>query len=607
MALDTGPFHFRGGRAYNRAVETLGRQIVLSLTLVLGAASVNAQAPASIAIYPLKDIRAGQKGIGKTVFSGMRVEDFQVEILGVLENLGPRESIILARLSGGPLANTGVLQGMSGSPVYIEGKLVGAVALSFPQSKEPIAGIRPIEDMLRVDPRAPRAPRAAPAPRAAAEDPRARTVIASAGAAVPRLEEIATPVSFAGFTAATLEHFAPQLRTMGLDPRQGVSGGGTPADGLGDARTLQPGAMISVQLISGDLNVGADGTVTHIDGDRLYAFGHRFLAEGTTELPFARSEVLALLPNLASSFKISAAREWMGTITADRSAAISGITGRSANLIPIEIRVGQTTYRMRMIQDRVMTPLLTQMAIFSSIDATQRALGAQSYAIDGRLEFDGGNVRIDDVYSGDIAVAAFAAAGVSSSLSFALQSGFDALKLKSVKLDIGVVESKTQRQIVDLIAPRVARPGEEIEVTAVFAGQNGAETASRVRYRVPVGAPAGPIFLTISDATQANLTEFQQAVGTPQKSTQQVLTLLNGLRSNTKAYLRVWRNEPSYTVEGRDLPAPPPSLALLLNRAQAGLSSAVTSRGAKLAELEISAGPGLVVIGNKTVQVEVKE
>ncbi len=579
----------RHDRAYNKAVERL---LATTLTaVVLCAVPGHAQISAPPAIFPLKDIRAGQTGTGKTVFAGTRVEDFQVEILGVLENLGPRESIILARLSGGPLANTGVMQGMSGSPVYIGGKLVGAVALSFPQSKEAIAGIRPIEDMLRVDP----------------NPPRARTTIASAGTANPRMEEIATPVSFSGFTPATLDHFAPQLRKMGLDPRQGVSGGGTPGAALGDPRTLQPGSMISVQLISGDLNVGADGTVTHIDGDKVYAFGHRFLAEGTTEMPFARSEVLALLPNLASSFKISTAREWMGTITSDRSSAISGVTGRSANLVPIEIKVGPNTYRMRMIQDRIMTPLLTQMAIYSSIDATQRALGAQSYAVNGQLEFDGGGVRIDDVYSGDIAVAAFASAGVSQSLSFALQSGFDALKLKNVRLDIDVVESRTQQQIVDLIAPRTTRPGEEIEVTAVFAGQNGAETTRKVRYRVPVGAPAGPLFLTVSDATQTNLVEFQQAVGTPQKSPQQVLSLLNGLRSNTKAYLRVWRNEPSYTVEGRDMPAPPPSLALMLNRAQAGLTSTVTSRGAKLAELEISPGSGLVVTGNKTVQVEVKE
>jgi hypothetical protein len=204
---------------------------------------------AAPAIFPLKDVRAGQRGIGRTVFNGSRVEEFQVEILGVLENLGPRESIILARLKGGPLENTGVMQGMSGSPVYIDGKLVGAVAMGFPLSKEAIAGIRPIEDMLRVD------PGAAPARNVASASPPPRRRPFFAGET--RLEEIATPVSFSGFTGATLDHFAPQLREFGWDPRQGISGGGAPSDRLGDPRQLEPGSMISVQLLSGDMSVGA--------------------------------------------------------------------------------------------------------------------------------------------------------------------------------------------------------------------------------------------------------------------------------------------------------------------------------------------------------------
>src|SRR5882757_1742596 len=195
----------------------------------LGFASIGFAAPD---IFPLKDVRAGQHGVGRTVFSGTKVEDFQVEVLGVLENLGPRQSIILARLSGGPLASTGVMQGMSGSPVYIDGKLVGAIALSFPLSKEAIAGIRPIEDMLRVMPQ--------PARTIAQAAPRRRPFVAGGNA----LEEIATPVSFTGFTPAALEHFAPQLRQMGLDPRQGVSGGGSIPARLGDPRKLDRKSVV---------------------------------------------------------------------------------------------------------------------------------------------------------------------------------------------------------------------------------------------------------------------------------------------------------------------------------------------------------------------------
>jgi SpoIVB peptidase S55 len=546
-------------------------------------------------IFPLKDVRAGQHGVGRTVFSGTKVEEFQVEVLGVLENLGPRESIILARLSGGPIANTGVMQGMSGSPVYIDGKLLGAVAMSFPQSKEAIAGIRPIEDMLRVPPQA--------VQRLAAAAPRRRPFIAGE----TRLEEIATPVSFTGFTSAALEHFAPQLRQMGLDPRQGVAGGGSIPDRLGDPRQLEPGSMISVQLISGDMTVGADGTVTAIDGDRLYAFGHRFLDEGSTDLPFARAEVLALMPNLSSSFKISTAREWMGSITSDRDTAVSGLTGRQASLIPVQIRVGSNTYRMRLVQDRVMTPLLMQMALFSAIDSTERSVGGQTFSVRGQLDFEGGPVRIDDVYSGDVAVAVIASAGIGAPIAFALQSGFDALKLKSVSLDVAPVERRRQQQVVDLMAARTVHPGEDLELTVIMAGENGQETSRRIKYRVPIGTQPGTLNFTIADSTSTNVIEFQSAVATPQHSPQQVLSLLNGLRTNTKAYVRVWRAEPSYTVEGRDIPDPPPSLAMLLTRAQAGTANLVNTRGAKVAELEVAGAAGSVVTGTKTIQVEVKE
>src|SRR6478609_489330 len=158
---------------------------------------------------------------GRTVFSGNRVEDFQVEILGVLENIGPKQSLILARLSGGPLEKTGVMQGMSGSPVYIDGKLVGAVAMAFQFAKEPIAGIRPIEEMLES------APVRRPDIRASLNDRSLTERLPKIENAPDRPVDITTPLSLTGFTRATVEQFAPALRAIGLEPRQGVSGGRT--------------------------------------------------------------------------------------------------------------------------------------------------------------------------------------------------------------------------------------------------------------------------------------------------------------------------------------------------------------------------------------------
>ena len=565
---------------YNKAVP---------LRRLIAAALITCALQAAPAIFPLKDVRAGQRGVGRTVFSGVKIEEFQVEVLGVLENIGPRESIILARLKGGPLENTGVMQGMSGSPVYIDGRLAGAVALGFNYSKEAIAGIRPIEEMLRVDPDV-----------KLASLPRRSQFQAGDG----KLEEIATPVSFAGFTAATLDHFGAQLRTLGLDPRQGVSGGGTPAGAMGDPKLIEPGSMISVQLLSGDMSVGADGTVTYVDGNRIYAFGHRFLAGGSSDLPFARSEVLALLPNLSASFKISSAREWMGSITQDRNTAVSGLLGRRAAMVPVDIKVGANAYHMNMIQDRVMTPLVAQMAVFSAIDETERSIGASTFSVRGHIDFDGGSVNVDNVYSGDVSVAAFAAQGVGTPLSYALSSGFDALKLKGVSLEVAPVARRSQIQIASLAGPRQVRPGEAVELMITLAGENGVEKIEKVKYQIPIGTIPGLVYFTAADASSTNLQESQSSAQL--HSPAQVLGYLNSLRTNTKAYVRVWRAETAYNIEGRDLPGPPPSVALILTHEQTAPNGLLNWRGSKLAELEVAAGEN-VVSGSKTIQVEVKE
>src|SRR5260370_23397123 len=240
------------------------------------------QLSAATACLTLKDVKAGMRGIGKTVFSGDRIEDFQVEILGVLENIGPKESLILARLSGGPLGSVGVMQGMSGSPVYIDGKLIGAVAMAFPFSKEPIAGIRPIADMLAWG-------AGKPVPRAAirlngtdvlaALPKRSETTVGAS-----KMIDIVTPVSFGGFTREAIERFAPQLRALGLEPMQGVSGGGRMPVAMGARSALKPGSMISVQLVKGDLSIGAYGTVTHQDGMRDIPFGLRIISRGPPAL-----------------------------------------------------------------------------------------------------------------------------------------------------------------------------------------------------------------------------------------------------------------------------------------------------------------------------------
>lgn len=580
------------------------------------AAAVSVCALWGAEFFPLAALRPGLKGTGKTVFSGTRIEEFQVEILGVLENVGPKQSLVLARLSGGPLESAGVLQGMSGSPVYVDGKLLGAVAMAFPFAKEPVAAIRPIEEVLRASVPA-RSPRRMAA--ALGEGNLARVFEAPQEVMAPggRLVEIATPVHFGGFTPATIEHFAPQLRALGLEPRQGVAGGGSPPAAMGDRSLLEPGAMITVQLMSGDLSLGADGTVTHIEGDRVYAFGHRFLSIGTTELPFARAEVLTVLPNLASSFKISAAREWMGTITEDRSTAVAGVLGRRASMVPVSIEVrrrsasgvsAESRYRMEMVRDRFLAPFLLQMAVFSAIDATERMFGSATIGVEGEIRFQNGDepLRLNNMYAGEFSLPQQVSLATAVPLAYALQMT-ETLELKDVRLALDAYDQKKQLQIDQVWAwPRQVRPGETVELTVNLVSGSGTEVTRRASYRVPVGMPEGPLYFTVADGATTNLAEYRQWLGGAPRSAAQLLQFLNSLRANTKAYVRVWRAQPSYQAGGEEFPSPPPSLAQILARGQAALGPGAAGAGSKVAELEIRAGD-VVITGSKTVQVEVKE
>jgi hypothetical protein len=563
------------------------------------------------------------RGTGRTVFSGNKIEDFQVEILGVLDNIGPKESLILARLSGGPLEHTGVMQGMSGSPVYIDGKLVGAVAMAFPFAKDPIAGIRPIEAMLRTSSAAtPSSPTPTPAAAIQRADlalnerdltrriPRPEPV--SGGEA--RMIDIATPLSFGGFSRATLDAFAPQLRALGLEPRQGVTSGGKIEPVMGDPAALKPGSMISVQLMAGDLSVGADGTVTHIDGNRVYAFGHRFLDIGSTALPFARAEVLTLLANTNTSFKISTAKEWMGTIYQDRNTAVAGELGKRPSMVPVSVSLSRAgkpveSYQMQMVHDALLSPLLLQMAVFSAIDATERTVGASSIRVTGQIEFQNASapLRINNMYAADNGSPMLASLSAAIPVAFVMQGGFESLQLKKVSLNLEAFDQKKQLTIDGITTSRRdVRAGEKVQLNVSLTGENGIETVRRVDYLVPIGAEPGPLFFTVADANTANIADFRQVLAATARTPGQLVSTVNNLHPNTKAYIRVWRADPAFQLEGADLPDPPASVSMILSGSQSSSAGITQTRNSKIADMEIDIGD-MAVTGSKTVQVEVKE
>ena len=548
----------------------------------------------------------------------------------MLRNAGPKQTIILARLSGGPLGETGILQGMSGSPVYIDGKLLGAVALGFPFSKEPIAGIQPVESML--DASGLSSPVAAlhdaqPQHESAAPWDWYRRVYSfqalptSRGPSLPTpygsLDPLLLPLSLSGFTPATLQTLTSPFRNLGFGLLAGVSGGQT---GRG-ASAIVPGSMISVGLLTGDMNITADGTVTYVKGDQVYAFGHRFLEIGSVEMPFAHSEVVALVPNLNSSFKLSSPQAWVGTILSDRASAISGVIGRPAHTIPLTVTVhsnatGNHEYSFQVVNDRFLTPFITQTALFSVLDATERALGRGTLQLTGQVDWGAGvpPLNIRDTFVSDSGLVQQVSADAVVPLAFVLGAGFGTLHPKSMSFHLEANESKRQLRLAQAwTSTHDVRPGDPVEITALLEGEDGLEMSRSISYRIPSGAPAGALNFTVSDGNTLNFPEFaglsQSSLHTPDE----LIRTINGFRDSDAVYVRVWRQQPSFTISGPspsgEISDPPPSVALVLSDPSNSVTSnaALTfTRGSQVAELSV-ATPGYVVMGAKTLQVEVKE
>ncbi|HEX4165958.1 MAG TPA: SpoIVB peptidase S55 domain-containing protein [Bryobacteraceae bacterium] len=615
---------------WRRLVRYAGPWFLLGALLPLPARCQN--------FFPLSAVKPGLKGVGRTVFAGDRIEEFQVEILGVLQDITPQQQIILARLSGGPLADTGILQGMSGSPVYIDGKLLGAVALGFPFSKSAIAGIQPIESMIAEANSAPKIAshslHLSAAPAISWSSFRHDPILSSANIPADTafstpfgsLTRIGTPVSFAGFTSTTLQTLAVGFRTLGFVPTQGIASSHKPTSHVeteprASATGVVPGSMISVGLLTGDLNITADGTVTYVDGRRVYAFGHRFLDAGTTDLPFAHSDVIALIPNLNTSFKLSVPRAWVGSIVSDRSTAVAGEIGRSAHTIPLTVTVHSTAtgthqYKFQVVNDRFLTPFITQAALSSLLDATERTLGRGTIRLTGTAEWDDHlpTLAIRDTFVSDSGLVQQASTDAVVPLGFVLGAGFDDIHLKQISFQIETSETKNQLHLAQAwTSAHDVRPGDSFGITALLEGENGLQLVRTLTYRVPSGAPAGPLNLTISDGNTLNYPEFAGLSQSSAHSPGELIQLINAFRDNDAVYVRLWRAQPAFTISGPspsgELTDPPPSAALILSDPSDSATtnpSLTITRGSEVDQLSASV-PGYVVSGAKTLQVEVKE
>ncbi|MHB8654086.1 MAG: SpoIVB peptidase S55 domain-containing protein [Terriglobia bacterium] len=589
--------------------------------------------------FPLSEIRPGLKGVGRTIFEGDKIEEFQVDFLGVLKNaIGPKHDVILARLSGGPLEKTGVIAGMSGSPVYVDGKLVGAVALAFPFSKDPIAGITPIQEMLDVVPGTPSATEARPA----ASDLKGRIVRVSTGAAgsarmilddggtlpgaIPTqsadstegpLAGLRLPLNFGGFSTTAVESASPLFRRMGFEPMAGGSLAGGPMSS-GDAITapkageLVPGSMVSVLLVRGDLNLNVDCTVTYREGDKLYACGHRFLLTGPVSFPFAPSHVLVTVPSVSSSFKLDAPGALAGSIHQDRFGAIYGVVGDPSPLIPVHIQLDSSLnkkedYNFSMVQESFLSPLLLNLGIVSTLSSTERMVGPSTIELTGKINFSSGDsVDVEDILSSDFNTGAMAAADVATPLSFVLSSGFPDVQVKGVDLSIVSRNEKRLATVEQVWSTKSeVHPGDHIEVSALLRTPWGENVIQKIPVVIPDSVNDKMLSLVVGSGGSINALQNRfSPLGSAPRDLHQLVRALNRMRRNNRVYALLMSPQRSFTLQGDEYPSPPPSLLQTLLADPAVSGNVVFSGTSVVGDFETKACP-YAIQGQKTILLKV--
>jgi len=558
----------------------------LAFTLVV---SVPAESPH----LRVEDIEPGMKGVGRTVFAGDAVEEFTVEVLGVLRNvLGPSRNLILARLEGGPLAHTGVIAGMSGSPVYIDGKLVGAVSYSLGAfSKEPIAGITPIGEMIeaaQLPARRPAVTRAAAdlpvtpasfaeivrtafAPAFFASSPaHVQVVVAPASGPVapalgPQLRPIATPLVLGGFAGEVSELLATAFAGSGFTPLTGLAGGTGPIPS--SKRPLQPGDAVGVNLIAGDLLLGGTGTVTHVDGDRVYAFGHPFYNLGPTEFPMTRAYVHTLLPSLFSSSKLSTTGDVIGTFRQDRATTIAGTLGDGPSMLPIRLvletdRGFRRSFSFEVVRDQLFTPLLTYFSVLNTLQSYERQYGAATFSVKGRAQVrHHGDLTFEDLFTGE-SPSVGAASAIAVPLTFLLRNEFESVDIEGLDITISSSEEPRTATIerIWLDTTRV-RPGATVPLKILTRSYRGDEVAREIPLTIP-GNATGTLTIMVADGVRLAEWEQREAGRHPQQAlgVAQMVRALNETRRNNRLYVRLLSPSAGAVVGGEPLSSLPPSV-----------------------------------------------
>jgi len=552
----------------------------------------------STRFMPVNQVKPGMVGVGKTVFSGTKIEEFQVEILGVLKKARPHGDIILARFSGGPLEKTGLIQGMSGSPVYIDGKLIGAQAFGWSFSTEPIGGITPIGEMLalwqqmeskrgteRGALEAPDYPWELGGPVGEVRLPKdaEKEHLQLASAQGSALVPLKTPVMLTGFDGRVMDQMAPVFERYGLVPIQT----GSLADEETEDLPLEPGTSLAVQLVRGDVNISAIGTLTYRDGDRIMGFGHPLFSAGTVDFPMTAAHVHSILASQMISFKLASTTKQMGVLLQDRRAGVAGVIGQAPLLIPIHLSIhyqddgDAESFFFEIIDDKFFSPNLVTWTTLNSLLASGTILEDVTMEFEARIAIDGHpDLEVRNIFSGTMPQVVLATE-LGEIVGLLLGNEMEEISLKGFSVDITVEPLRRAARISSARADkRTVRPGEDVKVTVFLTPYRGEERTLSTIIRVPEDAPEGRLALQISDAITSMKWEQKRApLRFKFQNFAQLLEILGKLEKNDELIVKLVMAKGGAVIKGQELPSLPPSaLAVLHGSQQEGEGDMVVKR-----------------------------
>lgn len=505
--------------------------------------------PAGAPIFPLAEIRPGLRGVGHTVFSGTTTEPFDVEIIGVLRDyLGPGLPLIVARLTGEQIEFTGVIAGMSGSPVYIDGKIVGAVGYSFSTfAKEALAGITPIASMTAI-PRTLPAPTTARAPLAAVGD------ALSERAASQRLTPIATPLVITGGDPGVIDGLRDELASDGFEVV--LAAGVMAAAGKGVVPTIEPGGPVAAVLVDGDLSIGAVGTATDVRQGQVLAFGHRFMAAGPVEIGLAPAEVVRVVASSRRSFKMANIGAPIGTFFEDRISGVRGVIGRLPAMVPVSITIDDgaspRTIELRVFRDVTGTPSILTLAVASALARRMGTGAGGTVHLSGEMTIAGHeSLRFTDVIAdeGMPNLAALAAARATGYFTAVWRHPFGPPPMTRLSLTVKVQPATMVEWVEKVVLDRhQVEPGQHFTATVLLRQLNG--PVRKVSFRVPVprGTAPGPLIVHAGDSMSAALLERKITASPELRDLDRYLAYLRDLREPGYLYLQVVARRPSLSI-----------------------------------------------------------